>query len=47
MTGKPDGDSPGFANNLAVALVPSGTGVTPDGKVDNTAVERAFARPKS
>ncbi len=32
-----------FANNLAVALVPSGTGVTPDFKVDDSAVDKAFA----
>jgi CO/xanthine dehydrogenase Mo-binding subunit len=31
MTGKPIVIHPDFANNLAVALVPSGTGVTPDG----------------
>ena len=33
-----------FPNNLAVALVPSGTGVAPDfSKIDNTAVDKAFA----
>jgi carbon-monoxide dehydrogenase large subunit len=43
MTGKPTVIHPDFANNLAVPLVPSGTGVTPDGKVDDTAIDRAFA----
>jgi carbon-monoxide dehydrogenase large subunit len=34
-----------FPNNLAVPLVPSGTGVAPDGsKVDDSAIERAFAQ---
>ena len=33
-----------FPNNLAVALVPSGTGVAPDfSTIDNTAVDKAFA----
>jgi carbon-monoxide dehydrogenase large subunit len=45
MTGKPTVIHEGFENNLAVPLVPSGTGVSLDGKtVDDTAVERAFAR---
>ncbi|HVQ12436.1 MAG TPA: xanthine dehydrogenase family protein molybdopterin-binding subunit [Vicinamibacterales bacterium] len=45
MTGKPAVIHAGFPNNLAVALVPSGTGVSPDGKsVDDTAVDRAFAQ---
>ena len=44
MTGKPVVIHEAFANNLAVALVPSGTGVTPDGKVDDSAVDRAFAQ---
>jgi carbon-monoxide dehydrogenase large subunit len=44
MTGKPTVIHPAFANNLAVALVPSGTGVTPDGKVDDSAVDAAFAK---
>ena len=45
MTGKPTVIHEGFPNNLAVPLVPSGTGVTPDGKsVDDTAVDRAFAQ---
>jgi carbon-monoxide dehydrogenase large subunit len=35
----------GFPNNLALPLVPSGTGVTPEGQVlDDRAVEDAFAR---
>jgi carbon-monoxide dehydrogenase large subunit len=34
----------GFAGNIAVGPIPSGTGVSPDGKsVDDSAVERAFA----
>src|SRR5262245_41938723 len=37
MTGKPTVIHPDFANNLAVPLVPSGTGVTPDGAVDDSA----------
>ncbi|MBA2355770.1 MAG: xanthine dehydrogenase family protein molybdopterin-binding subunit [Acidobacteria bacterium] len=43
MTGQPTVIHPDFPNNLAVALVPSGTGVTPDGKVDDTAIDKAFA----
>jgi carbon-monoxide dehydrogenase large subunit len=43
MTGQPVLIHPDFPNNLAVALVPSGTGCTPDGKVDDTAVDKAFA----
>lgn len=43
MTGQPTVIHPDFPNNLAVALVPSGTGVTPDGKVDDSAVDKAFA----
>jgi carbon-monoxide dehydrogenase large subunit len=44
MTGKPTVIHPDFPNNLAVALVPSGTGVAPDfSVVDNTAVDKAFA----
>src|SRR5687768_9449093 len=44
MTGKPTVIHADFANNLAVALVPSGTGVAPDfSSVDNTAVVKAFA----
>jgi len=44
MTGKPTVIHPDFANNLAVALVPGGTGVTPDGKVDDSAIDAAFAK---
>jgi len=44
MTGKPTVIHPDFPNNLAVALVPSGTGVSADGKtIDDSAVDRAFA----
>ncbi len=44
MTGKPTVIHPDFPNNLAVALVPSGTGVAADlSSVDNTAVDKAFA----
>ena len=43
MTGKPTVIHKDFPNNLAVALVPSGTGVAPDlSSVDNTAVDQAF-----
>ena len=44
MTGQPTVIHADFPNNLAVALVPSGTGVTPDGKVDDSAIDRAFAQ---
>src|SRR5207253_13106 len=44
MTGKPTVIHPDFPNNLAVALVPSGTGVSADGSaVDDSAIEQAFA----
>jgi carbon-monoxide dehydrogenase large subunit len=44
MTGKPTVIHADFPNNLAVALVPSGTGVAPDfSVVDNSAVDKAFA----
>lgn len=44
MTGKPALIHADFANNLAVALVPSGTGVAADfSSIDNTAVDQAFA----
>ncbi len=44
MTGHPTVIHADFDNNLAVPLVPSGTGVSPDGKtVDDTAVDQAFA----
>jgi carbon-monoxide dehydrogenase large subunit len=43
MTGQPVVIHPDFPNNLAVPLVPSGTGVSPDGTVDDTAIDKAFA----
>ena len=43
MTGQPTVIHPDFPNNLAVALVPSGTGVSADGTVDDTAIDEAFA----
>ena len=44
MEGKPGVIHKDFPNNLAVALVPSGTGVAPDfSTIDNTAVDKAFA----
>jgi carbon-monoxide dehydrogenase large subunit len=44
MRGTPTVIHPDFPNNLAVPLVPSGTGVSADLKtVDDSAVERAFA----
>src|SRR3984893_12025613 len=44
MTGTPTVIHPAFPNNLAVALVPSGTGVSASGAVDDSAIEEAFAR---
>jgi carbon-monoxide dehydrogenase large subunit len=44
MTGKPTVIHPAFPNNLAVALVPSGTGVDAAGAVDDTAINEAFAK---
>jgi carbon-monoxide dehydrogenase large subunit len=45
MTGKPTVIHKDFANNLAVPLVPSGTGVSADGStVDDTAIDHAFAK---
>src|SRR3954468_17221711 len=44
MTGKPVQIHADFANNLAVALVPSGTGVSASGTVDDSAVDAAFAK---
>jgi len=44
MIGKPTVIHPEFANNLAVTLVPGGTGVTPEGEVDDTAIDAAFAK---
>ncbi len=44
MTGKPAVLHADFPNNLAVPLVPSGTGVSADGKtVDDSAIVKAFA----
>jgi carbon-monoxide dehydrogenase large subunit len=43
MTGQPAVIHPEFANNLAVPLVPGGTGVKPDGTVDDAAIDAAFA----
>jgi carbon-monoxide dehydrogenase large subunit len=44
MTGKPTVIHPDFRNNLAVPLVPSGTGVSADGSsVDDSAIDAAFA----
>jgi carbon-monoxide dehydrogenase large subunit len=44
MTGKPVVIHADFPNNLAVALVPGGTGVAADlSSVDNTAIDQAFA----
>src|SRR5215470_1690068 len=43
MTGEPAVIHPDFKNNLAVPLVPSGTGVSADGSsVDDSAIEAAF-----
>src|SRR6478609_9101251 len=43
MTGQPTVIHPDFKNNLAVPLVPSGTGVSADGsKVDDSAIDAAF-----
>ncbi|MEX2228867.1 MAG: xanthine dehydrogenase family protein molybdopterin-binding subunit [Dehalococcoidia bacterium] len=45
MSGQPALVHDGFANNLAVALVPSGTGVdAATGAVDDAAIDRAFAQ---
>src|SRR5438093_655649 len=43
MTGKPTVIHEQFPNNLAVPLVPSGTGATPTG-VDDSAIDAAFAK---
>jgi carbon-monoxide dehydrogenase large subunit len=43
MAGKPTLIHPDFPNNLAVALVPGGTGVDPKGHVDDSAIDKAFA----
>jgi carbon-monoxide dehydrogenase large subunit len=43
MTGKPAVIYEQFKNNIALGPIPSGTGVSPDGKnVDDSAVEKAF-----
>ena len=43
MQGKPTVIYEKFANNIALGPIPSGTGVSPDGrKVDDSAVEKAF-----
>jgi aerobic carbon-monoxide dehydrogenase large subunit len=44
MNGTPAVIHPDFPNNLAVALVPSGTGVSASGEVDDTAINEAFAK---
>ena len=44
MTGTPAVIHPDFPNNLAVALVPSGTGVSASGEVDDTAINEAFSK---
>src|SRR6476659_8247219 len=44
MTGKPAVIHEKFPNNLAVALVPSGTGVSPTFEVDDSAIDAAFAK---
>src|SRR3954464_14277626 len=44
MTGKPAVIHPDFPNNLAIALVPSGTGVSASGSVDDSAIDDAFAK---
>ena len=44
MTGKPTQIHKDFPDNLALALVPGGTGVAADGSsVDDTAIDKAFA----
>jgi len=44
MTGQPTVIHPAFPNNLAVPLVPSGTGVSESGTVDDTMINEAFAK---
>src|SRR5207245_6850897 len=44
MTGQPTVLHPAFPHDLAVPLVPAGTGVSADGKVDDSAINEAFAR---
>jgi len=44
LTGRPGVIHSAFANNIALGPVPSGTGVSADGKtVDDSAIDRAFA----
>jgi aerobic carbon-monoxide dehydrogenase large subunit len=43
MTGQPALVHDDFPNNIALPELPSGTGVTPGGPVDDSAIERAFA----
>ena len=43
MTGQPTVIHADFPNNLAVALVPSGSGVDASGTVDDSTVDKAFA----
>src|SRR6185436_5298023 len=44
MTGQPTVIHPAFPNNLAIPLIPSGTGVSLNGDVDNSAIDAAFAK---
>jgi carbon-monoxide dehydrogenase large subunit len=45
MTGTPTVIHPDFPNNLALPLLPSGTGVSANGKtVDDSAIDKAFAQ---
>src|SRR6266508_1994186 len=44
MTGKPVVIHEKFPNNLAVPLVPSGTGVSPTFEIDDSAIDAAFAK---
>ena len=44
MTGKPVVIHPNFANNLAVPLVPSGTGVAEGKPADDSAIDAAFKK---
>src|SRR4029078_567268 len=44
MTGPPTVIPPACRTTLAVALVPSGTGVSASGDVDDSAINEAFAR---
>jgi carbon-monoxide dehydrogenase large subunit len=44
MTGQPMVIHPAFANNIAVAAIPGGTGVSPAGTVDDSSIDMAFAQ---